>query len=60
MEQAIRIIEAGGEDVRLTAQGTREAENLENINIGLRSRGYDTPLIADVHFNPKEAEEAAL
>ena len=58
--QAIRIIEAGGEYVRLTTQGTREAENLKNINIGLRSRGYDTPLIADVHFNPKVAEVAAL
>ena len=60
VEQAIRIIEAGGEYVRLTTQGTREAENLKNINIGLRSRGYDTPLIADVHFNPKVAEVAAL
>ena len=58
--QAIRIIEAGGEYVRLTTQGTREAENLKNINIGLRSKGYDTPLIADVHFNPKVAEVAAL
>ena len=60
VEQAIRIIEAGGEYVRLTTQGTREAENLKNINIGLRSKGYDTPLIADVHFNPKVAEVAAL
>lgn len=58
--QAIRIIEAGGEYVRLTTQGTREAENLKNINIGLRSKGYGTPLIADVHFNPKVAEVAAL
>ena len=60
VEQAIRIIEAGGEYVRLTTQGTREAENLKNINIGLRSKGYGTPLIADVHFNPKVAEVAAL
>ena len=45
VEQAIRIIEAGGEYVRLTTQGTREAENLKNINIGLRSKGYGTPLI---------------
>ena len=51
--QAIRIIDAGGEYVRLTTQGVREAENLKNINIGLRSQGYNTPLIADVHFNPK-------
>jgi (E)-4-hydroxy-3-methylbut-2-enyl-diphosphate synthase len=60
VEQAKRIIEAGGEYVRLTTQGVREAENLKNINIGLRSQGYDTPLIADVHFNPKVAEVAAL
>lgn len=60
VEQAIRIIEAGGEYVRLTTQGVREAENLKNINIGLRSQGYNTPLIADVHFNPKVADVAAL
>ncbi len=58
--QAIRIIDAGGEYVRLTTQGVREAENLKNINIGLRSQGYNTPLIADVHFNPKVADVAAL
>ena len=58
--QAIRIINAGGEYVRLTTQGVREAENLKNINIGLRSQGYNTPLIADVHFNPKVADVAAL
>ena len=52
IEQAKRIIDAGGEYVRLTTQGVREAENLKNINIGLRSQGYDTPLVADVHFNP--------
>ena len=60
VEQAIRIIEAGGEYVRLTTQGTREAENLKNINIGLREKGYDTPLVADVHFNPNVADVAAL
>ena len=60
VEQAKRIIEAGGEYVRLTTQGVREAENLKNINISLRSQGYNTPLIADVHFNPKVAEVAAL
>lgn len=59
VEQAIRIINAGGEYVRLTTQGVREAENLKNINIGLRTRGYDTPLVADVHFNPKVADVAA-
>lgn len=58
--QAIRIIEAGGEYVRLTTQGVREAENLKNINAGLRSRGYNTPLVADVHFNPHVADVAAL
>lgn len=60
VEQAIRIIEAGGEYVRLTTQGVREAENLKNINVGLRSRGYNTPLVADVHFNPHVADVAAL
>jgi (E)-4-hydroxy-3-methylbut-2-enyl-diphosphate synthase len=59
IRQCIRIIEAGGEYVRLTAQGTREAENLRNIKAGLREAGYRTPLIADIHFNPKAAEVAA-
>ena len=59
VEQCIRIIEAGGEYVRLTAQGVREAENLENIENGLLERGYHAPLIADIHFNPKAAEAAA-
>lgn len=60
IKQAKRIIDAGGEYVRLTTQGVREAENMKNINIGLRSQGYNTPLVADVHFNPKVAEVAAL
>ncbi|MDD6897109.1 MAG: (E)-4-hydroxy-3-methylbut-2-enyl-diphosphate synthase, partial [Bacteroidales bacterium] len=60
VEQAIRIIEAGGEYVRLTTQGVREAENLKNINALLRQRGYTTPLVADVHFNPHVADVAAL
>lgn len=59
VEQAKRIIDAGGEYVRLTTQGVKEAENLKNINIGLRSQGYMTPLVADVHFNPKVADVAA-
>ena len=60
VEQAIRIIEAGGELVRLTAQGVREAENLKHIKAELTRRGYgDTPLIADIHFNPAAAEVAA-
>ena len=59
VEQAKRIINAGGEYVRMTTQGVREAENMMNINIGLRSQGYDTPLVADVHFNPNVADVAA-
>lgn len=57
--QCIRIIEAGGHLVRLTAQGVREAENLLNIRNGLRAAGFDTPLCADIHFNPAAAEVAA-
>ena len=57
--QCIQIIEAGGELVRLTAQGIREAENLFNIKEKLRKAGYDTPLVADIHFNPDAAERAA-
>ena len=58
-EQCIRIIEAGGELVRLTAQGMREAENLENIKKALRAAHFYTPLVADIHFNPQVAEHAA-
>ncbi|MBO5058414.1 MAG: 4-hydroxy-3-methylbut-2-en-1-yl diphosphate synthase [Prevotella sp.] len=58
--QAERIIDAGGELVRLTTQGVREAENMKNINALLRSHGYNTPLVADVHFNPNVADVAAL
>lgn len=60
VKQAKSIITAGGEYVRLTTQGVREAENLKYINSGLRAQGYDTPLVADVHFNPKVADVAAL
>ena len=60
VEQCIRIIEAGADLVRLTTQGTREAENLRHIKAGLAARGYgDTPLCADVHFNPNVADVAA-
>lgn len=59
VEQSIRIIDAGGEYVRLTAQGVREAENLRNIKDEIRKRGYNTPLVADIHFNPRAAEAAA-
>lgn len=58
--QAERIIKAGGELVRLTTQGRREAENLKNINARLRADGYLTPLVADVHFNANVADVAAL
>jgi (E)-4-hydroxy-3-methylbut-2-enyl-diphosphate synthase len=57
--QAIRMIEAGCEYVRIAVPGMREAENLWNIRKELRGKGYRTPLIADVHFNPKIAEFAA-
>lgn len=59
VEQAIRIIEAGGELVRITAPGVKEAQNLQNIHAELRRRGYKTPLSADIHFNPEAAIEAA-
>jgi (E)-4-hydroxy-3-methylbut-2-enyl-diphosphate synthase len=57
--QSIRIIEAGGEYVRITAPGVREAEQLAVIKRELQRRGYRNPLIADIHFNPKAAETAA-
>ncbi len=58
--QAERIIKAGGELVRLTTQGVKEAENLKNISAGIRKDGFATPLVADVHFNPRVADVAAL
>jgi (E)-4-hydroxy-3-methylbut-2-enyl-diphosphate synthase len=57
--QCIRIIEAGADYVRLTAQGIKEAENLANIKNELQKAGFSTPLIADIHFNPAAAETAA-
>lgn len=59
VEQCIRAIDAGAEYVRITTQGTREAANLQNIKHELTVRGYNTPLVADVHFNPAAALEAA-
>src|SRR6478736_4928206 len=59
VEQSIRIIEAGGELVRITAPSMNEAQNLENIKKELRKRGYSTPLVADIHFTPNAAEIAA-
>lgn len=58
--QAARIIKAGGELVRLTTQGVKEAENLKNISAGIRADSFSTPLVADVHFNPRVADVAAL
>ena len=57
--QAKRIINAGGELVRLTTQGTREAENMKNISARLKADGYNQPLVADVHFNAHVADVAA-
>lgn len=59
VEQTIRMVEAGCEYVRITAPSINEAKNLEVIKKELRSRGYDVPLIADIHFTPNAAEMAA-
>lgn len=55
VDQAKRIAEAGGELVRLTAQGVRESVNLGEIRSGLRAEGIDVPLVADIHFNRNAA-----
>ena len=57
--QILRIAEAGGELVRLTTQGTREAENMDVISKAVRRAGSSVPLVADVHFNPNVADVAA-
>lgn len=57
--QILRIAEAGGELVRLTTQGTREAENMDVISQAVRQAGCSVPLVADVHFNPNVADVAA-
>ncbi|HRE50955.1 MAG TPA: (E)-4-hydroxy-3-methylbut-2-enyl-diphosphate synthase [Flavitalea sp.] len=59
IEQSIRCIDAGAELIRITAPSKKEAENLQLIKDGLRKRGYDTPLVADIHFTPNAAEIAA-
>jgi (E)-4-hydroxy-3-methylbut-2-enyl-diphosphate synthase len=59
VEQSIRCIEAGAELVRITAPSKNEAENLQKIKDELRKRGFDTPLVADIHFTPNAAELAA-
>ncbi len=58
VEQVIRIVDKGGELVRLTTQGNREAINLGNIKEQLVARGYRVPLVADVHFNASVADTA--
>jgi (E)-4-hydroxy-3-methylbut-2-enyl-diphosphate synthase len=60
VQQILAIAKAGGELVRLTTQGVREAENLGEIRRRVRALGCDVPLVADVHFNPRVAEVAAL
>lgn len=59
VEQTIRMVEAGCEYVRITAPSIKEAQNLAEIKKELRLRGYDVPLIADIHFTPNAAELAA-
>ena len=59
IEQCIRMIESGCEYLRITAPSMKEAQNLQNIKKELRDRGYNTPLIADIHFTPNAAELAA-
>jgi (E)-4-hydroxy-3-methylbut-2-enyl-diphosphate synthase len=59
VSQARRIIDAGGELVRFTTQGRREALNMKNISEQLKQQGYTTPLVADVHFNADVADVAA-
>lgn len=60
VNQAVRLAKAGAELVRLTAQGVAHAAALKDISKGLRSEGIDVPLVADIHFNPAAAFEAAL
>jgi (E)-4-hydroxy-3-methylbut-2-enyl-diphosphate synthase len=59
VEQTIRMVNTGCEYVRITAPSMKEAENLANIKKELRLRGYDVPLVADIHFTPNAAETAA-
>jgi (E)-4-hydroxy-3-methylbut-2-enyl-diphosphate synthase len=59
VEQTIRMVESGCEYVRITAPSVKEAENLANIKKELRYRGYNVPLVADIHFTPNAAESAA-
>ncbi len=57
--QSVRMIEAGAEYIRFTAQGEREAVNLGEVRRQLNEKGYTVPLVADIHFNPRVADVAA-
>ena len=57
--QCLRIVEAGGDIVRFTTQGIREAESIGKIQATLREKGCDVPLVADIHFNANAADLAA-
>lgn len=59
VEQTIKMVDAGCEYVRITAPSIKEANNLANIKKELRLRGYQVPLVADIHFTPNAAEVAA-
>ena len=59
VDEAIRIIQAGGKLVRFTAPNINEAKNLSNIKNALVAKGYDDPLVADIHFTPNAALEAS-
>jgi (E)-4-hydroxy-3-methylbut-2-enyl-diphosphate synthase len=60
VREAIPILEAGCEILRLTAPSIKDAKNLKNIVAELRRRGFNTPIVADIHFVPTAAMEAAL
>ena len=59
IDQSIRMINAGSEYVRITAPNIQESKNLLEIKKGLKQRGYTAPIIADIHFTPNAALEAA-
>jgi (E)-4-hydroxy-3-methylbut-2-enyl-diphosphate synthase len=59
VEQIIRLVKAGADYVRVTVKGIYDAENIKNIKSELVARGYNTPIIGDIHFNPRLAEIAA-
>ena len=57
--QTIELAEAGCEIVRITAPTVKDAANLQHVVRGLRERGCDVPIVADIHFKPEAAMEAA-